>query len=83
MICCKQQRFAIGFFLCVTFLKVRYLVQLTPLVPKLVYIPARRYNKLAVHPGQLLVHNDDHLFPEFQGQDLHSRGIVRLDHRSP
>jgi hypothetical protein len=33
-----------------------------------------RYNELGVHPGQLLVQNDDRLFPEFQGQDLHSRG---------
>jgi len=32
-----------------------------------------RYNKFGVHPGQLLVHNDDRLFPEFQGQDLASR----------
>ncbi len=45
------------------------------------YIPARRYNELGVHLGQLLVHNDDRLFPEFQGQDLHSRGIASLDHR--
>ena len=22
-----------------------------------------RYNEFSVHPGQLLVHNDDHLFP--------------------
>jgi hypothetical protein len=27
--------------------------------------------------GQAVVHNDDRLFPEFQGQDLHSRGIAR------
>jgi hypothetical protein len=25
-----------------------------------------RYNELGVHPGQLLVQNDDRLFPEFQ-----------------
>jgi lysophospholipase L1-like esterase len=41
-----------------------------------------RYNELGVHPGQLLVQNDDRLFPEFQGQDLQSRGIARLDHRA-
>jgi len=37
---------------------------------------------LGVHPGQLLVQNDDRLFPEFQGQDLQSRGIARLEHRA-
>ena len=36
-----------------------------------------RYNEFGVHPGQLLVHNDDRLFPEFQGQDLASRGAAR------
>ena len=40
------------------------------------------YNEFSVHPGQLLVHNDDHLFPEFRGQDLQSRGIARLEHRA-
>lgn len=41
-----------------------------------------RYNDLGIHPGQLLVHNDDRLFPEFQGQDLVSRGSARLEHRA-
>jgi lysophospholipase L1-like esterase len=41
-----------------------------------------RYNKFGVHPGQLLVQNDDRLFPEFQGQDLTSRGPARLEHRA-
>ncbi|WP_250123844.1 SGNH/GDSL hydrolase family protein [Chroococcidiopsis sp. CCMEE 29] len=41
-----------------------------------------RYNEFGVHPGQLLVQNDDCLFPEFQGQDLASRGPVRLEHRA-
>jgi len=41
-----------------------------------------RYNELGVHPGQLLVQNDDRLFPEFQGQDLQSRGQARLEHRA-
>lgn len=41
-----------------------------------------RYNEFGVHPGQLLVQNDDRLFPEFQGQDLASRGSVRLEHRA-
>ncbi len=41
-----------------------------------------RYNEFGLHPGQLLVHNDDRLFPEFQGQDLSSRGASRLEHRA-
>lgn len=41
-----------------------------------------RYNEFGVHPGQLLVQNDDRLFPEFQGQDLTSRGSARLEHRA-
>ncbi|GAA6624197.1 SGNH/GDSL hydrolase family protein [Scytonema sp. NUACC26] len=39
-----------------------------------------RYNEFGVHPGQLLVKNDDRLFPEFQGQDLTSHGLARLEH---
>jgi lysophospholipase L1-like esterase len=35
-----------------------------------------------VHPGQLIVRNDDALFPEFKGRDLASRGPARLDHRA-
>jgi lysophospholipase L1-like esterase len=41
-----------------------------------------RYNEFGVHPGQLLVQNDDRLFPEFQGQDLKSRQPARLEHRA-
>ena len=41
-----------------------------------------RYNAHAVQPGRLLVRNDDGLFPEFRGQDLASRGPVRLEHRA-
>ena len=41
-----------------------------------------RYNSYGVHPGQLLVRNDDRLFPEFRGQDLSSRGPARLEHRA-
>lgn len=41
-----------------------------------------RYNDLGVHPGQLLVQNDDRLFPDFKGQDLLSRGTARLEHRA-
>lgn len=41
-----------------------------------------RYNEFGVHPGQLLVQNDDYLFPEFQGQDLASHGQARLEHRA-
>ena len=38
------------------------------------------YNKYGLDPGQLLVSNDDHHFPEFKGQDLSSRGPVKLVH---
>ena len=41
-----------------------------------------RYNVYGVHPGQLIVRNDDRLFPEFRGRDLSSRGPARLDHRA-
>jgi lysophospholipase L1-like esterase len=39
-----------------------------------------RYNPHGVHPGQLLVRNDDILFPAFKGKDLRSRGPARLVH---
>lgn len=39
-----------------------------------------RYNQHGVHPGQLLVRNDDRLFPEFKGKDLQSHGPARLEH---
>lgn len=45
-------------------------------------LDCERYNEFGVHPGQLLVHNHDRLFPEFQGQDLQSRGPARLEHRA-
>jgi lysophospholipase L1-like esterase len=41
-----------------------------------------RYNEYGVHPGQLLVQNDDRLFPEFRGQDLKSHQPARLEHRA-
>jgi len=41
-----------------------------------------RYNAQGVHPGQLLVRNDDALFPEFRGRDLSARGPARLAHRA-
>lgn len=41
-----------------------------------------RYNAYGVTPGQLLVDNDDRLFPEFRGRDLSSRGPARLEHRA-
>jgi acyl-CoA thioesterase I len=41
-----------------------------------------RYNEHGVHPGQLLVRNDDALFPDFKGRDLLSRGPARLEHRA-
>ena len=40
------------------------------------------YNPHGVHPGQLLVRNDDRLFPEFVGRDLASRGPAQLVHRA-
>jgi acyl-CoA thioesterase I len=41
-----------------------------------------RYNVHGVHPGQLLVRNDDALFPEFRGKDLLSLGPARLRHHA-
>jgi acyl-CoA thioesterase I len=41
-----------------------------------------RYNAYGVHPGQLIVRNDDALFPEFKGRDLQSRRPARLEHRA-
>lgn len=41
-----------------------------------------RYNSEGVHPGQLIVQNDDRLFPEFRGKDLRSRGPAQLEHRA-
>jgi lysophospholipase L1-like esterase len=40
------------------------------------------YNPHGVHPGQLVVRNDDRLFPEFRGQDLTARRPGRLEHRA-
>ena len=40
------------------------------------------YNAAGVHPGQLLVRNEDELFPEFRGPDLALRGPARLAHRA-
>lgn len=41
-----------------------------------------RYNQYGVHPGQLLVQNNDRLFPEFRGRDLQSGRGGRLVHRA-
>ena len=41
-----------------------------------------RYNAHGVHPGQLLVRNDDRLFPDFAGRDIASRRPARLEHRA-
>ena len=41
-----------------------------------------RYNAYGIHPGQLIVRNDDGLFPEFEGRDLFSFGPAQLDHRA-
>src|SRR5215208_464836 len=40
------------------------------------------YNDRGLDPGQLLIRNDDELFPEFRGQDLSSHGPARLEHRA-
>ena len=40
------------------------------------------YNDRGIHPGQLLVRNDDEVFPEFAGRDLRSRGDATLVHRA-
>src|SRR3954464_4939837 len=41
------------------------------------------YNAHGVHPGQLLVHNDDALFPDFRGHDVQSRRpAARLSHHA-
>jgi acyl-CoA thioesterase I len=41
-----------------------------------------RYNDRGLDAGQLMVRNDDALFPEFMGRDLQSRGPARLVHRA-
>jgi len=45
-------------------------------------LDCERYNQYGVHPGQLLVQNDDRMFPEFRGKDLRSRGPAQLEHRA-
>ncbi len=45
-------------------------------------LDCRWYNDLGLDPGQLIVRNDDKLFPEFRGQDLSSRGDAGLVHRA-
>ncbi len=45
-------------------------------------LDCERYNPYGIHPGQLIVRNDDSRFPEFRGQDLSSRQPTRLDHRA-
>jgi acyl-CoA thioesterase I len=41
-----------------------------------------RYNDFDINPGQLIVRNDDTLYPEFSGKDLSRLGHVRLEHRA-
>lgn len=41
-----------------------------------------RYNEYGVHPAQLIVRNDDGLFPDFKGRDLSSSAPARLEHRA-
>jgi acyl-CoA thioesterase I len=45
-------------------------------------LDSRWYNDRGLDPGQLLIRNEDDLFPEFRGQDLSSHGPVRLEHRA-
>jgi predicted esterase len=45
-------------------------------------LDSRWYNDRGLDPGQLLIRNDDELFPEFRGQDLSSHGPARLEHRA-
>ncbi|HEX3302825.1 MAG TPA: SGNH/GDSL hydrolase family protein [Thermomicrobiales bacterium] len=40
------------------------------------------YNPYGANSGQLLVRNDDRLFPDFRGQDLMPRGPTCLEHRA-
>ncbi len=40
------------------------------------------YNDRGLDPGQLLVRNDDRLFPEFRGRDLSTDRPAHLDHRA-
>ena len=41
-----------------------------------------RYNAHGVHPGALLVRNDDARFPGFRGRDLATHGPAQLVHRA-
>jgi lysophospholipase L1-like esterase len=41
-----------------------------------------RYNDYGVHPGQLIMRNDDGLFPGVRGRDLASLGPAQLEHRA-
>ena len=45
-------------------------------------LDCERYNSYGVHPGQLIVRNDDKLFPDFRGNDLASHGPAQLEHRA-
>jgi acyl-CoA thioesterase-1 len=45
-------------------------------------LDSARYNDRGLDAGQLLVRNDDRLFPEFSGRDLSTRGECRLEHRA-
>ncbi|HEX2283148.1 MAG TPA: SGNH/GDSL hydrolase family protein, partial [Thermomicrobiales bacterium] len=40
------------------------------------------YNDRGLNPGQLLIRNDDVLFPDFRDRDLSSHGPARLEHRA-
>lgn len=40
------------------------------------------YNEWGINPGQLLVRNNDRLFPEFRGRDLSSQSPANLEHHA-
>lgn len=41
-----------------------------------------RYNEYGINPGQLILQNDNRLFPEFVGRGLTSILLAQLDHRA-
>jgi hypothetical protein len=41
-----------------------------------------RYNEYGIHPAQLIVRNNDNLFPDYKGRDLSSPGSAQLEHRA-
>jgi len=60
----------------------------TAAIPRVVHtfgdsiLDCGRYNEFNVTPGQLIIRNDDRLFPEFRGRDLRTHAPVRLEHHA-